>query len=95
MANTCPVPKKKTRMRRVDYLGVAGREPALKAGTSVLPIWRSWGPGGKSRMVGLKALKKAIKKALYPALDVRYHSMIPANQDAMDMGVESVGNERG
>jgi 2-oxoglutarate ferredoxin oxidoreductase subunit gamma len=42
----------------------------------------------KSRVVSLKSLKKA----LYPALDVRYHKMIPANRAAMDKGSEFIRN---
>lgn len=80
MVNTYSVPEKEIRMRGVECLRVPGWEPALKTGNERL-----------ADMVRLKALEKA----LYPALDVRYHSMIPANQNAMDMGAESVRNERG
>ncbi len=44
----------------------------------------------RSGEVGLEAWKKA----LYPDLDMRYHSMIPVNQQAKDTGAEFVRNSQ-
>ena len=75
----------------MDCLPVPSRELALEAGNERLADMVILGTlVEKSGVVGMKALKKA----LYPGLDVRYHSMIPANQSAMDKGSELVRNGR-
>ncbi|MFO7783241.1 MAG: 2-oxoacid:acceptor oxidoreductase family protein [Thermodesulfobacteriota bacterium] len=89
LVNTSLIPEKEIHVRGVDCLRVPGLELAMEAGNERL-----------ANMVILGALversrvlsRKALKKALYQALDVRYHNMIPANEKAMDMGAEFVRN---
>jgi 2-oxoglutarate ferredoxin oxidoreductase subunit gamma len=92
VVNTSLVPEKEIAVKGVDLLCVPALELAMEAGNDRL-----------ANMVILGALversgavsRKALKKALYPALDVRYHKMIPANQKAMDVGAEFVINGGG
>jgi len=89
VVNTSLVPEKEIRFRGVDCLGIPSRELALEAGNERLANMVILGAlVEKSHVVDLKALKKA----LYPGLDVRYHKMIAANQKAMDKGAEFVRN---
>jgi 2-oxoglutarate ferredoxin oxidoreductase subunit gamma len=89
LVNSSLVPEKEIRVRGVSCLSVPTRELALEAGNERLANMVILGAlVEKSGVVSMKALKKA----LYPGLDVRYHSMIPANQSAMDKGAEFVRN---
>jgi 2-oxoglutarate ferredoxin oxidoreductase subunit gamma len=87
--NTSLVPEKEIRFRGLKCVGVPTRELAMEAGNEKLANMVILGAlVEKSRVVSLKSLKKA----LYPALDVRYHKMIPANRAAMDKGSEFIRN---
>lgn len=87
--NTSLVPEKEIRFRGLKCVGVPTRELAGELGNEKLGNMVILGAlVEKSRVVSLKALKKA----LYPALDVRYHKMIPANRAAMDKGAEFIRN---
>jgi 2-oxoglutarate ferredoxin oxidoreductase subunit gamma len=87
--NTSLVPEKEIRIKNVSCLRIPSRELAIEAGNERLSNMVILGAlVEKTSVVSLKSLKKA----LYPALDVRYHQMIPANQKAMEKGAEFVRN---
>jgi len=90
VVNTSLIPENEIRFGGVECLRVPSRELALEAGNERLANMVILGAlVEKSGVLGLKSLKKA----LYPALDVRYHRMIPANQDAMDRGAAFVRDQ--
>jgi 2-oxoglutarate ferredoxin oxidoreductase subunit gamma len=66
---------------------IPSRELALEAGNERLSNMVVLGAAvQKSGVVDLKSLKKA----LYPALDLRYHKMIDVNIKAMERGARFV-----
>jgi 2-oxoglutarate ferredoxin oxidoreductase subunit gamma len=88
VANTSLIPENEVKaIKGIKSLLVPGRELALETGNERL-----------SNMVILGALiqkagiisVRAVKKALFPALDQRYHKMIPMNQEAIDNGAAFV-----
>jgi 2-oxoglutarate ferredoxin oxidoreductase subunit gamma len=87
VVNSSLVPEKEVRFKGIKCLMIPSRELALEAGNERLANMVVLGAAvRKSGVVDLKSLKKA----LYPALDLRYHKMIDANIKAMEMGARFV-----
>jgi 2-oxoglutarate ferredoxin oxidoreductase subunit gamma len=87
LINTSLVPEKEIRLKGVEAVKVPCRELALEVGNERLANMVILGATvEKSKVVSLKSLKKA----LYPALDVRYHKMIGMNTEAMEKGAAFV-----
>jgi 2-oxoglutarate ferredoxin oxidoreductase subunit gamma len=87
VVNTSFIPEGQVNTKRVNILMVPSRELALTIGEERL-----------SNMIVLGALIEksgivplsSMKKALYQALDQRYHNMIPLNLMALEKGAEFV-----
>lgn len=89
VVNASLVPEELVAFKGVEALMVPSRELALEVGSDRLANMVMLGAAvRKSGAVSLKALKKA----LYPALDPRYHKMIEMNQAAMDRGARFAEN---
>lgn len=87
VVNATLVPEKDIKMRGIEVLMVPSRELALEVGNERLTNMVILGAlAEKSGVVAVKSLKKA----LYPALDARYHRMIPMNSDALEIGARFV-----
>ncbi len=87
MVNASLVPEKEVNFKGIQCMMIPCRELALDLGDERLSNMVMLGATvAKTGVVDLKALKKA----LYPALDPRYHKMISMNQRAMDKGAEFV-----
>lgn len=79
--------EEETPLAGVESLRVPTRDLAMEAGGERLANMVILGAlAAKTDVVSLKSLKKA----LYPALDSRYHSMIPMNGKAMERGAAFV-----
>ena len=89
VVNTSLVSEELVNFRGVESLLVPGRELALEVGNERLANMIMLGASArKSGVVRLKSLKRA----LYPALDPRYHKMISMNQMALERGARFVEN---
>ena len=87
VVNASLVPEKDINRRGVELLMVPGRELALEVGNERLTNMVVLGAiVEKSGVITLKSLKKA----LYPALDLRYHKMIAMNIEALERGARFV-----
>lgn len=87
VVNSTLIPEKEVRFRGIECLMIPSRELALEVGNERLANMVVLGAAGqKSEVVSLRSLKKA----LYPALDARYHRMIDINMQAMDRGARFV-----
>ena len=88
VVNATLVPEKEVnQLEGVEILMVPSRELALEAGNERLANMVVL--GATVQKSGVTALK-SLKKALYQALDQRYHEMIPKNMAAMEKGAEFV-----
>lgn len=91
VVNASLVPEEEIRFRGLQTLSVPSRELALEVGNERLANMVVLGAAvQKSGVVHLRSLKKA----LYPALDRRYHKMIDMNMKAMDRGAQFVEEGR-
>jgi 2-oxoglutarate ferredoxin oxidoreductase subunit gamma len=89
--NSSLIPEKEVKFKGIDCLMIPTRELALEVGNERLANMVMLGFAvKKSGMVKLEALKKA----LYPALDPRYHKMIEINILAMERGAQFVEDGR-
>ena len=89
--NSTLVPENEVNFTGIDCLMVPTRELALEVGNERLTNMVMLGAAvAKSGVVKLSSLKKA----LYPALDPRYHKMIDINIRAMDRGAQFVEDKR-
>ena len=87
VVNASLIAEKDVDMKQANILMVPTRELALEVGNERLANMVILGAiVRKSEVVALESLKKA----LYPALDLRYHKMIPMNQSAIDRGARFV-----
>ena len=87
VVNSSLVPEKEAQFKGIRHLMVPSRELALEGGNERLANMVVLGAAvRKSGVVELKSLKKA----LYPALDLRYHKMIDINIKAMERGARFV-----
>ena len=91
VVNSSLVAEKEVRFKGVNCLMIPSRDLALEAGNERLANMVVLGAAvRKSGVVDLKSLKKA----LYPALDLRYHKMIDINIVAMERGARFVADGR-
>jgi 2-oxoglutarate ferredoxin oxidoreductase subunit gamma len=87
VVNASLIPKKALRFKGIECLMVPSRELALEVGNERLANMVVLGAAvQKSGVVNLRSLKKA----LYPALDHRYHKMIDINISALERGARFV-----
>jgi len=87
VVNTSLVEEKEVRFKGVESLMVPSRELALEVGDERFANMVVLGAAvQKSGVVTIKSLQKA----LYPALDVRYHRMIDLNKLALERGAQFV-----
>lgn len=87
VVNSSLVPETALNFRGIECLLVPSRELALETGHERLSNMVVLGAAvQKTGVVSLKSLQKA----LYPALDQRYHKMIDINKEAMERGAELV-----
>jgi 2-oxoglutarate ferredoxin oxidoreductase subunit gamma len=85
--NASLVSEKEIRLKGIECLMVPSRDLALEVGNERLTNMVILGAAvQKSGVVNLKSLKKA----LYPALDLRYHKMIEKNSLALERGARFV-----
>jgi 2-oxoglutarate ferredoxin oxidoreductase subunit gamma len=83
VVNATLIPESEVRFRGIESLLVPSRDLALEVGDDRLANMVVLGATvQKSGAVQLKSLKKA----LYPALDPRYHNMIKSNIKALERG---------
>ena len=87
VVNTSLIPEKEVTYKGIELLMVPTRELALEVGNERLTNMVILGAIVEKH--GVIALK-SLKKALYPALDLRYHKMIPMNQEAIERGARFV-----
>ena len=87
VVNTSLIPEKEVTFKGIELLMVPTRELALEVGNERLTNMVIL--GAIVQKCGLIALK-SLKKALYPALDLRYHKMIPMNEEAIERGARFV-----
>ena len=80
-------PEKEVKFKGIEILMVPTRELALEVGNERLTNMVIL--GAIVQKCGLIALK-SLKKALYPALDLRYHKMIYMNEKAIERGARFV-----
>ena len=91
VVNSSLVPEKEVRFKGVNCLMIPSRDLASEVGNERLANMVVLGAAvRKSGVVDLKSLKKA----LYPALDLRYHKMIEINIVAMERGARFVAEGR-
>ena len=87
VVNSSLIPEEEIRFKGIECLLIPSRDLALELGDERLANMVVLGATvQKSGVVGMKALKKA----LYPALDSRYHKMIDKNIMGMERGAEFV-----
>ena len=87
VVNASLVPEKEVQFKGIKCLMIPSRDLALEVGNERLANMVVLGAAvRKSGVVDLKSLKKA----LYPALDRRYHKMIDVNIKAMERGARFV-----
>ena len=87
VVNSSLIPEEEVRFKGIERLLIPSRELALELGDERLANMVVLGATvEQSGVVGMKALKKA----LYPALDPRYHKMIEKNILGMERGAEFV-----
>ena len=87
VVNASLVPEKEVHAKGLELLMVPSRELALEVGNERLANMVILGAiAQKSGVITLKSLKKA----LYSALDLRYHKMIPMNINALERGARLV-----
>lgn len=85
--NSSLVPEEEVRFKGIECLLIPTRELALEVGNERLANMVMLGAAAKkSAVVKLQSLKKA----LYPALDPRYHEMIDINIKAMERGAQFI-----
>ena len=87
VVNTSLIPEKEVNVKGIELLMVPTRELALEVGNERLTNMVIL--GAIVQKCGLIALK-SLKKALYPALDLRYHKMIYLNEEAIETGARFV-----
>lgn len=87
VVNTSLIPEKEVTFKGIELLMVPTRELALEVGNERLTNMVIL--GAIVQKCGLIALK-SLKKALYAALDLRYHKMIPMNEEAIERGARFV-----
>ena len=87
VVNTSLIPEKEVTVKGIELLMVPTRELALEVGNERLTNMVIL--GAIVQKCGLIALK-SLKKALYPALDLRYHKMIYMNEKAIERGARFV-----
>jgi 2-oxoglutarate ferredoxin oxidoreductase subunit gamma len=90
VVNASLIPETDVRKKGIDVLMVPSRELALEVGNERLANMVVL--GAMVRKSGVVALK-SIQKALYPALDPRYHKMIASNIAAMEKGAGYVDGD--
>jgi len=91
VANASLIPEKEINVKDVEILMVPARELALEVGNEKLANMIILGAiTKKSGVIALRSLKKA----LYPALDQRYHKMIPINIKALERGAGFAADEK-
>lgn len=83
VVNATLVPKEEVDQRGIRILAVPSRELALESGNERLANMVIL--GALVQMSGVMPLK-SLRKALFSALDSRYHSMIDMNMDALERG---------
>ena len=83
VVNTSLIPEEEVKVKGVELLMVPTRELALEVGNERLTNMVIL--GAIVQKCGVITLK-SLKKALYPALDRRYHKMIYMNVDALERG---------
>lgn len=89
VVNATLVPADEVSCKGLECLMVPSRELALEVGDTRLANMVMLGAAAeKAGVVRLSSLKKA----LYPALDRRYHHMIDKNSDALDRGARFARN---
>jgi 2-oxoglutarate ferredoxin oxidoreductase subunit gamma len=87
VVNASLIPRDALRLKGIQCLMVPSRELALQVGSERLANMVVLGAAvQKSGVVKLRSLKKA----LYPALDLRYHKMIDINILALERGARFV-----
>jgi 2-oxoglutarate ferredoxin oxidoreductase subunit gamma len=85
--NSSLVPEKELKLKGIECIMIPTRELALEVGNERLANMVMLGAAvKKSSVVKLEALKKA----LFPALDPRYHEMIELNTKAMERGARFI-----
>lgn len=85
--NSSLVPEKEVKLKGIECIMIPTRELALEVGNERLANMVMLGAAvKKSSVVKLEALKKA----LFPALDPRYHEMIELNTKAMERGARFI-----
>ena len=87
VVNTSLIPEKEVTYKGIELLMVPTRELALEVENERLTNMVILGAIVEKH--GVIALK-SLKKALYPAIDLRYHKMIPMNQEAIERGARFV-----
>ncbi len=87
VVNTSLIPEKEVNVKGIELLMVPTRELALEVGNERLTNMVIL--GAIVQKFGLIALK-SLKKALHPALDLRYHKMIYMNEEAIERGARFV-----
>jgi len=85
--NSSLVPEKEVKFKGIECIMIPTRDLAMEVGNERLTNMVMLGAAvKKSGVVKLEALKKA----LYPALDPRYHEMIDINTKAMERGARFI-----
>lgn len=87
VVNASLIPEKEANVKGVRVLMVPSRDLALEVGNERLANMVIL--GAVVQKTGVIALE-SLKKALYPALDLRYHKMISINMKALDRGARFV-----
>lgn len=87
VVNTTLIPEKEVNFKGMELLMVPTRELALEVGNERLTNMVIL--GAIVQKCGVITLK-SLKKALYPALDLRYHNMIYMNVEALERGARFV-----
>jgi 2-oxoglutarate ferredoxin oxidoreductase subunit gamma len=91
VVNKSLIPEKEVNYKGLKCLMVPSRDLALEVGNERLTNMVILGAMvQKSNVVSLQSLKKA----LFPALDARYHSMIDINALALEKGAEFADNSK-
>jgi len=85
VVNASLIPEKEVKAKGLQVLMVPSRELALEVGNERLANMVVL--GALVQRSGVLALE-SLKKALHPALDLRYHKMISINQKALERGAK-------
>jgi 2-oxoglutarate ferredoxin oxidoreductase subunit gamma len=91
VVNASLIPEEEVRFRGVKALMVPSRELAVEVGNERLANMVVL--GATVRKTGVVRLR-SLKRALYPALDPRYHKMIDMNVKAMERGARFIEEAR-